>query len=493
MTSALSRRSFLGGAAATGLGIAFAGSLDAVAGTAAHAATRSGQGYGPLVADPNGLLALPRGFSYTIVAQSGTTLLESGHPTPDDPDGTASFARAGGLTLVNNHEIGGAEPHGVPTLPGLTYDPGARGGTTNIDVTSAGERVREYVSVAGTHNNCAGGLTPWGTWLTCEETEARAGEKSLTKDHGFVFEVSPVGSENAGKSPVPLRFLGRFPHEAVALDPATGAVYQTEDANGPHGGFYRWTPPAGFRGGKGALHALASNDTAGTLEAMSCSRGSRHIRDLSEATSPGTQYKVSWVRVPDRLASTTSVRKQFTDDQVTRSRKLEGAWFGDGGVFFVASFARRSDGSISEHDGQVWFYDPARQTVKLMTIFGVNPDPEVDTDHYDGPDNITVSPYGGVILAEDGEGIQHLVGVTDQGKSYPMARNELASGNEFTGPNFSADGTILFANIQSPGHVLAITGPWGRPSNARSGQRGPHPDDTAGRQDPGNGNGSRRG
>lgn len=466
MTSALSRRSFLGGAAATGLGIAFAGSIEAITGTAAHAATRSATGYGPLVADPAGLLALPKGFSYKVVAEAGVTLLESGQVTPDDADGTASFARAGGFTLVNNHEIGGSEPNGVPPLDGLTYDPGARGGTTNVDVTSAGERVREYVSVAGTHNNCAGGLTPWGTWLTCEETEQRKGSH-FAEDHGYVFEVSPDGSENANKSPVPLRFLGRFAHEAVAIDPATGVIYETEDSNGPHGGFYRWTPPAGFTGGKGALHALAGNDAAGALEAMSCARGSKHIEDLSQATQPGTQYKVTWVTVPDRLATETSVRKQFSDDQVTRSRKLEGAWYGDGGIYFVASFARQTDGSLNEHDGQVWFYDPAKQTVTLTTIFGVNPDPDVDTDNYDGPDNITVSPYGGVILAEDGEGVQHLVGVTAQGKSYPMARNELASSNEFTGPNFSADGKILFANIQSPGHVFAITGPWGRPSNAR--------------------------
>ena len=304
--------------------------------------------------------------------------------------------------------------------------------------------------------------------MTCEETEQRAGGPFLA-DHGYVFEVDPTSqAANLGKSPVPLKFLGRFAHEAVAVDPATDVIYGTEDANGPHGLFFRWVPPDGFTGGKDALRTLAlgpGGATAGQLQAMSCDRGSRHIPDLSLATSPGTRYKVGWMDVPDRDAATVSVRKQFTDDQITRSRKLEGAWWSDGGAYFVASFARTSDGSVNEHDGQVWFYDPVEQTVTLKTIFGVNPDPEVDADNYDGPDNITVSPYGGVILAEDGDGIQHLVGVTDQGKSYPIARNEL-NDSEFTGPAFNADGTVLFASIQSPGQVFAITGPWRQPSNA---------------------------
>lgn len=465
MTSSISRRNLLRSAAVGGLGIAFAGSIEAIAGAGAAQAAQVSVGYGSLVPDAAKLLSLPPGFSYKIVAEAGVTLLESGEPTPSDMDGTGFFPGQTGGVLVNNHEIGGTEPFGVPALPGLTYDPGARGGTTNIEVDSDGNRVREYVSVAGTVQNCAGGITPWQTWLTCEETEVRAGSV-LQKDHGYVFEVDPFDRE-ANKNPVPLKFLGRFAHEAVAVDPGTHAIYETEDANGPHGLYYRWTPPAGFQGGKGALRALAlglGGDTAGALQAMSCFAGDLHIADLSEAIEPGTRYRVTWVDVPDRDARAVSVRKQFSNDQVTRSRKLEGAWWADGGAYFVASYARTSDGSVKEHDGQVWFYDPKSESVTLKTIFGVNPDPAGDT-YYDGPDNITISPYGGVILAEDGQGIQHLVGVTDQGKAFPLARNEL-NDKEFAGPVFSDDGKVLFASIQQPGHVFAITGPWGQPSNA---------------------------
>ena len=473
MTTDMTRRQLLGRSSAVGLGIAFAGSIEAIAGPGtALAATPAPNGYGPLVPDPAGLLALPRGFSYTIVARAGETMTEDGVPTPSDADGTAAFAHVGGSTLVNNHEIGDVETHGVPSIDGLTYDANARGGTTTIEVDKEGNRIREYVSVAGTHNNCAGGITPWGTWLTCEETEDRAGRvrvpgKPLLENHGYVFEVDPASqSANLDKAPVPLKFLGRYAHEAVCIDPATSTIYLTEDASTPLGLYFRWTPPAGFTPGKGALLALAQGAggaTAGSLQAMSCSAAGVHVTDLSQATTPGTTYDVTWVDVPDRDAVTTSVRSQFTNGQVTRSRKLEGQWWGDGGAYFVCSFARSGaggDGSVNTHDGQVWFFDPSDSTITLKTIFGKNPDPDAEGG-FDGPDNITVSPYGGVILAEDGEGLSHLVGVTEAGTAYALARNEINE-SEFTGPTFSADGKLLFANIQDPGIVFAIRGPWKR-------------------------------
>ena len=135
----------------------------------------------------------------------------------------------------------------------------------------------------------------------------------------------------------------------------------------------------------------------GTLEAMvAFERNGTHVTDLSKATKTTTTYTVRWVEVPDRDARELTIREHLADSQVTRARKLEGQWWGDGGAYFVASYGRTDDGSIHEHDGQVWFFDPTMQTVTLTTIFAVNE----DGAGVDGPDNITVSPHGGIILAD---------------------------------------------------------------------------------------------
>jgi secreted PhoX family phosphatase len=350
----------------------------------------------------------------------------------------------------------------------------AIGGTSSLTVDSDGKRLGTYTSLAGTDNNCAGGITPWGTWLTCEETDRRKGAtiggRTLQKDHGYVFEVDPTSrAANLDRSPVPLPFLGRYSHEAVAVDPDTHQIYLTEDAVTPNGLYYRWTPPDGFVGGIGALHELARTvgADAGRLQAMSCSKGRRRIVDLSEATEVGTRYRVRWVDVPDRVATTTSTRLQAYAEPITRSRKLEGQWWGNGGVYFVASFARpeaAGDGSLNAHDGQVWFYAPQDGTITLKTLFAPNPQTPEQPGTWDGPDNITVSPHGGLIVAEDGDGKNHLIGIGRRGDPYALARNEHGEDGEFCGPAFSADGRILFTNIQSPtyGVTLAITGPWRR-------------------------------
>jgi secreted PhoX family phosphatase len=452
MSTHISRRELLGRSAA-GVGIALTGSYAGLFGTGvATGKAGSAAGYGPLVPDPAGLLSLPEGFSYTLIAESGVTRLETGEPTPSDPDGTASFVRRGGngSVLINNHEVSGDEDFPVPHIAGFVYDETAGGGTTTIEVDRDGNRVREYVSLAGTHNNCAGGRTPWDTWLTCEESEAILGKR-----HGYVFEVDPY-DQDANRDPKPIKALGRYSHEALVVDPHEGRIYLTEDAGNPNGLLYRWTPPReALPLRRGSLRRLA--DDAGTLEAMRAfTRSGRLVPDLSVATQPGTTYRVDWVEVPDRDATTVSTRKQFGLAEITRSRKLEGMWWGDGGAYFVCSFARNSDGSVRQHDGQIWFIDPDEDTIELKLHFAFTADQDVDPD---GPDNITVSAYGGVIMAEDGEGASHLVGSTDSGETFFFARNEI-NDSEFTGPNFYNDKQTLFANIQSPGHVFAIRGPF---------------------------------
>ena len=233
-------------------------------------------------------------------------------------------------------------------------------------------------------------------------------------------------------------------------------MYLTEDAAEPNGLLYRWTPPTRFRAGKGALRRLGPTD--GAYEAMRCADANgAFVDDLSRATEVGTRYRVTWKPVPDRDARTTSTRKQFANSDITRGRKLEGCWWGDGGAYVVTSFARKE--SPVPHDGQVWFYCPRTSTLTLRLRFGVNPTPDQDGTNYDGPDNITVSPWGGVIIAEDGEGVQHLVGATEGGETFTMARNDLNT-NEMAGPVYSADRRILFANLYEPGILYAITGPW---------------------------------
>jgi secreted PhoX family phosphatase len=479
---ALSRRSLLGSTAGVGLVAAATATGGLVSSSGADTSSRRRPRVaGPLVDDPAGLLALPAGFSYQLVAVAGETALVTGEKTPDRADGTGAFPWRDRIRLVQNHEQGPGAALPVPQIAGTVYDAAALGGgCTVIEVSRSADRIAEWVGLSGTISNCAGGVTPWNTWLTCEETEIMAGAVSggatLAQDHGWIFEVAPA--EPRYQRPVPVRAWGRYPHEAVVIEPSRRRVYLTEDASSPNGLLYRWTSD-GPRLREGALQQLPA--TAGRLEALKVvAPDGGHLDDLSRITSQylNQPLQTAWVPVPDRLATTTSTRKQFTADQITRSKKLEGAWGDDDGFFFDSSYAHPGDipaGSVL-HDGQIWYYHYATGTLTLKAYFPYvaqlhdGADPALlrgtGVTYFDGPDNVHVTPWGGLVLAEDGDGDNHLVGWTEATGAWPLARNQInaaATGavpvfNEFTGPTFSPDHRLLFANVQEPGHTFAISG-----------------------------------
>jgi secreted PhoX family phosphatase len=457
----LSRRQFVARAAAAGVAVSVAGSVEALF-TSEPALGTSGPkvGYGPLVPDPHGMLDLPSGFSYKILSREGT-VRSDGLQVPSRFDGMGTFPdREGGSRLVRNHECSPTAAIPVKAPADRTYDPGAAGGTSTLVVDRRNEATNEFISLGGTAINCSGGLSPWRTWLTCEETELKAGTSGYTEDHGFIFEVDPY-DDRRNVNPTPLKAMGRFQHEAVAIDPNTGIVYETEDAFvAPLGSFYRFLPNRP-RGGWGSLRA------GGELQALHVPG----LTDLSVVQEAGASFGgVSWVKVPDPLATSESVRAQDYAKPITGGYKIEGAWWGvqDRCVYFASSFARTELGPAMNHDGQVWKYDPSRDTLRLELIF-TRPTPGSDNPEFDAPDNITMSPYGGLMMCEDGLGEQHMLGTTEDGEVFVFAKNRVNNGTpdkpeygELAGAGFSADGRTMFFNIYTPGITFAITGPWRR-------------------------------
>jgi uncharacterized protein len=486
----LSRRTFIG------LGGMSAAALLLNPGRALSQASGSA-GYGALVEDPGGVLDLPPGFQYRVISEQGTRL-SNGAPVPGDFDGMAAFPGPSSNTavLVRNHELrpsdlsptGDDAPVYDPVFGGNPYDPAAPGGTTGV-VVNLDDRteIEDFVTSSGTLNNCAGGATPWGTWLTCEETFITAGATwsgggatgAYEQNHGYVFEVFP--GRSGQQLPKPIKAFGRFEHEAIAVEPNRTRAYLTEDSSGPNGLVYRWTAPRGVRLGAGIANELG--DTSGAFEAMQILLDDGSVLpDVAYITSAqlGRPFKVAWTPVPDREATGTPIRGQFADGTVTRGKKFEGIWSADRGAYIVNSFAfGASDlpADATKHDGMVWYYDYDDETITLVTYFphntlaeGEGPTPRFQDLLFDGPDNVSVTPWGTLVLAEDGVRASHVLSAVPGGPTYAIARNQLSNGtsngvptfSEFTGPTFSPDGKVLFVNIQSPGITLAITGPWSK-------------------------------
>ncbi|WP_137992654.1 alkaline phosphatase PhoX [Streptomyces vilmorinianum] len=447
------RRQILSRTGASVAGIAFSGALGEL--FAGSAAARERAGYGPLIPDPAGLLDLPEGFRYKVLSRQGDPLRSGEGLVPSNHDGMGAFAgRRGRVHLVRNHENRVTGKIGVPTVEGLTYDPAAKGGCTALELDGRGNVLGERVAIAGTAVNCAGGPTPWGTWLTCEETEDKAGTNGYTKDHGFIFEVDGADPHRTGA--VPLTAMGRFQHEAIAVDPRSGIVYETEDAfQKPFGLFYRFLPEKPL-GGHGSLRA------GGALEAMRVPG----VPDLSVIQETGARFDgVEWVPVPDPLAAETPIRLQdFGPKGITHAQKLEGCYWGGGSVYFVSSFARTGDGSGATHFGQVWKYEPYRRRLTLVVVFGPSTDIQLPGE---SPDNICLAPSGGLMVSEDGDGAQHVYGVSRKGEVYAVARGaqnigtpEAPEWGEFAGVTFSPDGRTMYVNCYTPGTTFAVTGPW---------------------------------
>ncbi|MEJ7738213.1 MAG: alkaline phosphatase PhoX [Chitinophagaceae bacterium] len=458
-----SRRQFLKNSGIVGLGFFGLYQLDAHL-FRSWSSENLNEGFGPLATDSARLINLPKGFSYQVISKKGDRM-DDGLIVPGRADGMGTFAGSKGKTIIiRNHENSANTPEEGAFGPNnkllskvdadSLYDAGKGrlpelGGTTTIVYDHInGKVVKQFLSLGGTARNCAGGVTPWKSWLSCEEsTHMPGGDSTSEKEHGYVFEVPATDKAGLGKA-IPIKHMGRMNHEAVAVDPQTSIVYLTEDR--PDGLFYRYVPDKQrnlLQGGK--LQALVVKDHK--------SMDTRNWESLNTIRFPvRTLFDVEWIDIDQVDSPLDNLREQGFSNGAARFARGEGIWFGKGELYFACT----NGGKLTL--GQVFRYIPGKQEGSVdekrspgkLELF-IEPN-----DHHivKSCDNLTVSPWGDLILCEDNPH-PFIVGVTPEGKFYKFAEN-IGYPSEFAGGVFSPTGETFFVNIQEPGITIAIKGPW---------------------------------
>jgi secreted PhoX family phosphatase len=431
-------------------------------------------GYGPLMPTPDmrdGVerIALPKGFSYRSFSHAGE-MMSDGNLVPIAHDGMGVYnMRNGTFRLVRNHEDRNSPGNGTTATDANSYDSLGGGGNTTLVINPFTRKLeRDFISLSGTIVNCAGGVTPWDSWITCEETNAGT-PSGWEKQHGYCFDI-PVDADETVPA-IALPEMGRFSHEAVCVDPDTWIVYETED-NGSNSGFYRFIPKKrGVLKRGGRLQMLAVEDLP--------------KYDTRTGQFPGQKLRCTWVDIDEPNPPGTGSSDVFNQGfgaGGARFARLEGCWFGNDAVYFNAT----SGGDAGA--GQVWEYRPSRRHGGTLTLIFESPSAAV----LDAPDNIAVSPNDALLLCEDGGGDQYLRGVTLDGEIFDFALN-LQTDHEWAGATFAvadpswndrkirgrhrplgnkSDRTTLFVNRQgstsggtpptegNEGITFAIWGPW---------------------------------
>lgn len=470
----LSRRHFLKNASAAALAL---GTFRHLPSQAQIQSYRSVEKLGNLINDPAGILNLPTGFSYKIISRNGDRMSD-GLITPHNPDGMAAFPVKGKphqSLLIRNHELHPyikTDPFGGDTALARKFvgtkaydfynDMPANGGTTNLLFDHVTGKVEHsFLSLIGTLVNCSGGITPWGSWLSCEETQDGI-KQGFGKDHGFVFEVPSTATGLV--EAVPLTAMGRFKHEACAVDVTTGIVYMTEDHQS--GLFYRFLPnQKGVLAAGGRLQALVIDE----LFSANTRNWQDDVAKQKAMLIPANKsLRCKWIELNDVTAPHGGLRK--------RGRAKGAAIFarGEGLAFAIRSNNRRelffsATTGGEQKIGQLWRYQPSphegtareQEQPGTLDLFYETADRTV----LKSPDNLVIAPWGDLIICEDcysniADDFNYLRGITPAGKIYTIAMNPQKQNGEFCGACFSPDGSTLFINIQTPGMTFAITGPW---------------------------------